>query len=92
MPQNYNLPNDNEEKEPAFQVPQSVGQWVLMFTAWLGIMLLGVNAIWGIDLREYTDQIAAGVIYTVLMVEGLIAVVKNFRKKKDNGQDPPHQL
>lgn len=84
--------NNNENKEPSFQVPQSVGQWVLMFTAWLGIILLGVNAIWGVDLREYTDKIAAGVIYTVLMVVGLIAVIKNFRTKKDNGQDPPHKL
>ena len=91
MQKNYNLSNDNENKEPAFQVPQSIGQWVLMFTAWLGIMLLGVNAIWGVDLREYTDKIAAGVIYTVLMIVGLIAVVKNFRKKS-NDQEPPFKL
>ena len=90
MPQNYNFQNDNENKEPSFQIPQSLGQWVLMFTAWLGIILLGVNAIWKIDLREYTDTIAAGVIYTVLMVVGLIAVIKNFRKKKD--QEPPFKL
>lgn len=75
------MPNNNNQ-EPQFQVPQSVGQWVLMFTAWLGIILLGVNAIWGIDLSQYTDKIAAGVIYTVLMVVGLVAVIKNFRKKE----------